>query len=327
MTTLSPNKAASANVADAAKEGKYNSVPPGSGILHTYVPEGHVIFDQAPNERVVQQGNTYIVQGTDRPTNLASGYGAVGAGGCNTIDIVVGRMSSELKASPSRINPGTMTQNNFVCDAARIYISQMTDVDDNFSLANGKIGSKKAASAIALKADGVRIIGREGVKIVTGGAVGWSTNGRGETNSKDEALPRAAPIELIAGNRTGDVKFKAGLPSPGGAEKTVKALQPLLKGDNTRMALQEITELIQDMLGIMLNIAVMQTTFNSILGVTIYPGIQPHFAGASVQTSTQYISKYINSIYQSRLTLGLLEFNYLESPGRRFICSPNVYST
>ena len=125
------------------------------------------------------------------------------------------------------------------------------------------------------------------------------------------------------------MKFKAGLPPliNGGQEMTVKALQPLLKGDNTRMALQEMADLLQDMLGIMLNISVMQTSFNSILGVTVYPGIQPHYAGASTQTATQYISKYVNSIYQSRLTLGLLEFNYLQSPGRRFICSPNVYST
>ena len=312
------------SIANQAQEGNYTTIPPGSGILHSHPPQVNIVFDQEACERVQEHGGAYIVQGTDRPTNAASGYGAIGGNApCSMIDLVVGRMSSQLR----HLDPGSMVQNNMVADAARIYICQKTDVDHNFSLADGKIGAQKGKSAIALKADGVRIIGREGVKIVTGGAKAFSTGGRGETNSSDEPLEAAPPIELIAGNNTGDLRFQAGIAPPAAQDLTVRALQPLVKGDNMRGALQELTETIQKILGILLNISVMQTTFNSILGVTVYPGIQPHYAAASTQTANQFISKYINSIYQLRISTEVMQFNYLENPGRRFICSSNVYST
>ena len=43
----------------------------------------------------------------------------------------------------------------------------MSDIDDNFELVDGSIGNSKNKSAIAMKADGIRIIAREGIKLVT----------------------------------------------------------------------------------------------------------------------------------------------------------------
>ena len=53
-------------------------------------------------------------------------------------------------------------------DSARIYISQRTDVDDNFILPEGNVGSSRNKSAVAVKADAVRLIARDGIKLVTG---------------------------------------------------------------------------------------------------------------------------------------------------------------
>jgi len=42
---------------------------------------------------------------------------------------------------------------SFSKDAARIYISQKTDIDDNFKIKQGNVGKAKARSAIGMKAD------------------------------------------------------------------------------------------------------------------------------------------------------------------------------
>ena len=76
-------------------------------------------------------------------------------------------------------------------DAARIYISQKTDVDKNFGIVPGSVGNLEAKSAIAAKADSIRIIGRMGIKLVTG------------TDQKDSAgtdLSAVYGLDLIAGN-------------------------------------------------------------------------------------------------------------------------------
>ena len=62
---------------------------------------------------------------------------------------------------------GNESVDNFGADAARIYISQLTNVDTNFGISEGKTGLLKARSAVAIKADGVRIVAREGIKLVT----------------------------------------------------------------------------------------------------------------------------------------------------------------
>ena len=72
--------------------------------------------------------------------------------------------------------PGQKVGNSFSTDAARIYISQLTAVDKNFGIANRyqsfwkRPDEAPPGSAIGIKADSVRIIGREGIKIVTGKA-------------------------------------------------------------------------------------------------------------------------------------------------------------
>ena len=101
---------------------------------------------------------------------------------------------------------------NFTTDAARIYISQKTDVDKNFKLGAGQVGYGSAKSAVALKADGIRLVAREGIKLVTGMD---AKNSQGGTNAS------VMGIDLIAGNNDLD-------------------MQPFVKGENLRQALTQI---------------------------------------------------------------------------------------
>jgi len=176
--------------------------------------DNEVGFNQTPVERVLfsNDGKASIVLGGDRVKSVDSGYGGVGFEDSSAIDIVCGRgktISKEDKESALLVNP------DFFADAARIYISEKTDVDKNFALAKGKIGSSASESAIALKADSVRVIGINGIKLVT----------RANSTKSDGKESGVKGIELIAGN---DDTY----------------LQPMVKGDNLVKCLNEITEVI-----------------------------------------------------------------------------------
>ena len=115
-----------------------------------------------------------------------------------------------------------LTNKNPQLDAARIYISQRADIDspEYFNLAKGKIGNPTNRSAIAVKADSVRIIGREGIKLITGtdaynGAAGMFIGDRVEG------------IDIIAGNDDSD-------------------LQPMVKGDDLAKILDDLLEIVSN---------------------------------------------------------------------------------
>ena len=150
-----------------------NATPSDSGIMHmdNWIDEVGPQYKNAPNEKVLSKNGSFIVLGTDRPDSQASGYGAKGSSRASSIDLVVGRMSSARRGKGPK--DGTFVDNSFAADAARIYISQQTDIDTYFGIVEGSVGNSKARSAIGIKADGVRIFGREGVKIVTGKGNNW----------------------------------------------------------------------------------------------------------------------------------------------------------
>lgn len=195
--------------------------------------------------------NAFIVLGNDRTSNLSDpGAGEKGHTQCDAIDIVAGLggycpqavekvedtdpITGEkiVAESPVETNP------NFFLDAARIYISQKTNCDRNFGIGKfskidpskeevrdpddiGKYGGK---SAVIAKADNIRLIGRESIKIVTG---------TDQFNSVGGKISGKHGIELIAMNKVED-------------------LQPLVKGQNLALALtvmlnniEAITEIFQ----------------------------------------------------------------------------------
>lgn len=184
-----------------------------SGIGNTVKTEPEFIYSKAQNEYVIKNdhSNSYITLGKDRPSVKGSGYGGSGDVKCSSIDLVVGRIA-QVKNETTEDGDVLYADNNTVLDAARIYMSQKTDVDENFKLVDGSIGNSKAKSAIALKADGIRIVAREGIKLVT--KTDFANSGGAEVLENNG-------IEIIALNDD-------------------STLQPMLLGENTVECLTEL---------------------------------------------------------------------------------------
>ena len=174
--------------------------------------------------------NADIVFGRDRPSILTSGYGGRGDSHCGRIDIVVGR-------NPDPDDPLKTVHPNFKRDAARIYISQRTDIDKNFNIVKGNVGNLSERSAIGIKADAVRIIGRQGIKLVT------KTE---KVNSAGGPITAIKGIDLIAGNNDSD-------------------LQPLAKEKNLLEVLQFMQEDILKIVGMINSLATKQVALDGAL--------------------------------------------------------------
>jgi hypothetical protein len=187
-----------------------------SGVWGDKGINGSALYIKADYEHIVegssQENNAYIVVGRDRRAGRASGYGGSGDTQCGAIDIVVGRYPcEEVNFDKYLVNP------DFKKDAARIYISQKTDIDNYFGL---KVRPKpKAVSGIGIKADEVRIMARQNLKLVTG------MDGE---NSRGGELDTIGGIHLIAGNRTGGTA----------------SLEPLVKGNQLAEMFDEVLYLI-----------------------------------------------------------------------------------
>ena len=139
--------------------------------------EPFIIYDEADREKVISNDDSYIILGGDRIASKSDGYGMQGETRAHMIDLVVGR-DPTLSGNPS-----------FADDAARIYISQKTDVDRSLGLVAGNVQSPKRFSAVAIKADGIRIVARQGIKLVT--------MGKGTKSSHGEKSGTFTGIDLI----------------------------------------------------------------------------------------------------------------------------------
>jgi hypothetical protein len=308
-----------------------NTTPSDSGLMHADNGDAQLgpQYKNAPNEKIMSKNGAYIVLGSDRPTSMASGYGAKGSSRAASIDLVVGRMSSARGGKG--VKEKTHVDNNFAADAARIYISQLTDIDTNFGIVEGSIGNPKGRSAIGIKADGVRVFGREGVKIVTGRGNNWKGFGnKGETNSLGGKISQPAPgIEFIAGNNTEPRKVWGGIENP---VETIETLQPIAMGYNTRDALRELGEIVEEILGALINLGLIQMSVNTAASAAfaatgIYP---PHGVASGIigsANSALLPTTVMNPLYHARVNKTMWEFNHLTPFGYKFICSRSVKST
>ena len=205
----------------------------GHGVQGSNLEETSPVYNLAKAETVIQgRNNAMIILGRDRPGNKGSGFGggpAASQAGC--IDLVAG-LSGPLVRGVYPPSGKVVTNKSTVLDAARIYISQRTNIDTNFNCPPGNVGEDEGGSGIAIKADAVRIIARNGIKIISGsdkfGARGTSSDPQG--------------IDLIGGG-TND--------SP-----TKEEMQPLVKGGPLIAALEEILDMIGDVQFNMLEAAI-----------------------------------------------------------------------
>lgn len=265
-------------------------------------------FDKAPCEVKIQGNhNAFIILGRDRNSNWISGHGGKGSLQCGMIDLVAGRgqltIAQNKKKNADPLEGVEFVGPMFHSDAARIYITQKAeDIDKYFGLkpSGGPAPSNK--SAVALKADQMRIIAREKVRIYAGRGnfEGFDPN-VGETNSIGGRL-RGQVIELQVGNQE---------------------LHPMVLGHKLVEYLKKKNKKERTILKTMFNIHMNLMTLNTI--VSILPGaavgIVPMMSQTiadSGDTITQVINTYLD------------EINALDSdliPGKNHILSNTVFTT
>jgi len=217
------------------------------GVLNTPNKEAVPEFKKLAGDKVYQgDNNQWIVFTRDRPGNVNTGYGAQGHTQAGAIDMCVGRMSPhpreiDNQGKPVRVGPIFLSEiyadeNLEVVDACRIYMSQKTDIDENFGLADGYMGSKTTQSGIGIKADAIRVISRSGgIKLVTHAPS--DLNSQGAKNTTEPA-----GVEIIAGNNDENI-------------------QPMVLGDNLRELLVEMCGTIAEING---TVSSLLTTVNKL---------------------------------------------------------------
>ncbi len=323
---------------DRIKSGKtVNSLPAESGLLHSGTPRKHLTFREAQNNSVIQHFGSYIVLGTDRPSHLGTGMGASGYSNADAIDMVVGRgqnlknkaaTSDEKDKNKDGLPDGYIVGPMFTGDAARIYVSSRTNIDQNFGLAmtprephRGK--KDHPLSGIGIKADNVRLIGRNNIKIVTGRNQGFK--GGTELNSLAGKSPQAGTISLIGGNYTDPEVKLAGLFQPDGVVQSIPYLQPAIKGDNLVMCLEALFSYCDMLEGAVYNLALNNLDLK-ILDV-VDPFMSPiHSIGAFISAGMD-IPWAVEMLYEARSWSLSQKQKFLEYGGPMHIRSQNVYLT
>jgi hypothetical protein len=243
------------------------------GSSNTRLVEPHGNINQVGSETIYQgENNNFIILGRDRPTGQNSGDGGKGHSHTSTIRLIAGLHGRDVKeekvtsTNPRRaeklfLNPDPIK------DAATIYLSQKTNIDKNFHISSGgRYGAPTGRSAALMKADCIRLIGREGVKIVTG---------IDKKNSLNHPITKPIGIELIAGNDTSD-------------------MQPIAKGKSVVKAFEDMTELVKQLSMIVekQGIAINALAVGGIptpLGLLAYPAL-PVGAATAVTFNTMAMS-------------------------------------
>tara|TARA_R110000824_G_scaffold102996_2_gene244956 strand:+ start:1055 stop:1933 length:879 start_codon:yes stop_codon:yes gene_type:complete len=267
------------------------AIPEGNGVFCSSMQEPLPDYINGTGEDVTQKGNSWIVLGRDRPAARSSGYGGEGHTQASSIDIVVGR-GAPVPEHGANVDP------SFSNDAARIYISQKTDIDDNFALrgANRSV----AKSGIGIKADAIRIIGRQGIKLVTSTRSGVQFSGA-----------TGAGIDVMAGNDD-------------------EGLQPMVRGDNMVEALTALEKRFDELSSLILNFLKDQAKYNNtiamhthvsvpVIGGPTTPSIElvPAGINAAIATAQSMVDNF-----KGRMNTNIGWHNkYLSPASSKYICS------
>ena len=293
------------------------------GFFCTKVREPIPKFRNAQCEKVITQfesngdpnNNCFIVLGRDRPSNLASGCGGAGYTSSGMIDLVVGRVAlnsaEEMKKKDGKpVGQEETVDPNFITDAARVYITQKClNIDEYFGFSNTTVpsGVLRLKSAVAVKADHVRMISRETMRFYCGGA-------QNVDGLSDKGEPNTLGGELYKGK----IEFVCG---PGKED----LLQPAVLGNNLVSYLglveEEISNLRRDMGTVMEHLLAL----NAQIAVLTLGG-----GGLYTRHAVQNIEKWVNQLYGS-INSELRRLNALNSlriiKGSNSITSDYVFVT
>jgi hypothetical protein len=271
------------------------------GIAGDNILEPVPQYINTPSEIVQSnKNNSWIVLGRDRPGSRLSGYGGSGDSAAASIDIVAGRMGYEV-ATVNDLDEQLFVDPSFKKDSARIYISQKSDIDEYFGLIEGKVGNSKTKSAIGIKADGVRIIAREGIKLVTGTDV---------KNSQGAKVRTISGVDIIAGNEDQD-------------------LQPMVKGTNILQAMDRLSHHVDKLAGIVDAFLHIQMEYNK--HIATHWHTSPFFAVPTLPSEIlvpegskclmNQLTKVKRGLLDFKINLASYRVTYLTMYGKAYICS------
>ena len=227
------------------------------------------------NEKVIRKGNASVKLGKDRHTNRFSGTGGKGQSHCAAIDIVAGNLGFNAKSRNNR-QQKIFVDPDFRLDAARIYLSQKSDVDGYFGLKRPSGGGSTSdakgyyKSTVALKADTIRVIGRESIRLVT--RTDQLDSQGGELSNADKS---GYGIDLIAMNDPDD-------------------LQPMVKGENLKDCLNAMLQVIENVATILDNFVTYQQSMNR--AVMSHTHMSPFFGTETAPDFKQVMMSGIENV-------------------------------
>ena len=221
-------------------------------------------------------------------------------------DDVLGQI---LRTDVEREPEGILKHPGKVMDAARIYLSQMCQIDDYFGINSGNTIDQKPSSAIMLKADRVRLHSRRDIYIVAGGDKNTPTDSNGNTIYANEGA-----IHLLPLNGS----------SPRGQTAAVRA-------DFLIECLKQITKCLQNSTELLNNFLMRQNKFNATVSnhvhgtatglTTCDPTIQTCGQVVSIQGIKDLLQ--LNAVKLSNITN--ITTNYLGGNARKSIASKHVF--
>lgn len=281
-----------------SKKAQAKSVGVGGGPMVEAFPK----YIRAECEKIIEgQNNTLIILGRDRPASRMSGYGGLGDPGAGSIDIVAG-LSGRLTNGFDKDGKKLFADPSMNLDAARVLLSQKTNVDENFGLAKGVVGDRRAKSAVAIKADEVRVMSRGGIKLVT--RVGTGNDSQNQDNSV------VYGVDIIAGNDDKD-------------------LQSMVKGRNLVDALTEIYDNIDALSATVDGLLMFQMEMNGALishthfspFYALPTSPSPNVMTTGIKTAINHLSQTKRSLFVNRTNMVMAKMRYLSQTGENFICS------
>lgn len=297
----------SENLEKKIKEAAEDQMYKYAGLGSTPRLESVPYYEESMDEVVVTRGknvNATIVVGKDKPSAPGSGYSEKAA----SIDLVTGRygrfydLPKEQQLYTNDDAP-ILNQNDFVNDAARIYICERTNIDLNFGLVPGMVGNPRGRSAVGIKADNVRIMAREGIKLVTR---------PDQKNSKGADVDAILGVDIIAGDDDSD-------------------LQPMVKGENLKRLLLLLVDDSRRLAQMIHSITLSQMALETMLAAHTHsspvapaaPIVLPSFELAAVVATSQ-LKKFLTDVpSQIMHTLNNVaeEIEFLKPFGGRYINS------
>ena len=312
-----------------------------SGIANQPLDEASPTYEKGQTEKIITgNNNNFIILGRDRPGHKFTGFGGKGATQSSRIDLIAG-MGATFRHKDGTYGPPngeTIINPNFAMDAARVYISQKSDLDRYMGLAEVDGQSPPGRSGIGLKADTIRIHARQDIKIVTGRARVQGVGLKGERLSTGGENDVVGTISLIAGNYTSnkDSALMNILEPLKKFSKARKKLQPIPKGDNLAECLEDMMDAMSQVLSLVgqnttfinrMNIALMSHTHVLPLPTPI-PTLPPLIYATKLgpvitaQAMSATASKQLLST-----DLVFMKNNHLNKLGSNYINSKYVFTT